>query len=115
MERWRYCALSEFNSITLPPIIVCVGLNFLTELLPEDLPGDPDFFCLGSVWARGAGERSTITLLEEDSDSTEDDFSSTWDDFVSAEEDFVSAEEDFVAEEEQVDSEKEEYFTSKEE
>ena len=106
MERWRYCALSEFNSITLPPIIVCVGLNFLTELLPEDLPGDPDFFCLGSVWARGAGERSTITLLEEDSDSTEDDFSSTGDAFV-------SAEEDFVAEEEEVDSEKEEEFTSK--
>ena len=108
MERWRYCALSEFNSITLPPIIVCVGLNFLTELLPEDLPGDPDFFCLGSVWARGAGERSTITLLEEDSDSTKDAFSSTWDDFV-------SAERDFVAEEEEVDSEKEEEFTSKEE
>ena len=108
MERWRYCALSEFNSITLPPIIVCVGLNFLTELLPDDLPGDPDFFCLGSVWARGAGERSTITLLEEDSDSTEDNFSSTWDDFV-------SAERDFVAEEEEVDSEKEEEFTSKEE
>ena len=108
MERWRYCALSEFNSITLPPIIVCVGLNFLTELLPEDLPGDPDFFCLGSVWARGAGERSTITLLEEDSDSTEDDFSSTSDVFV-------STEEDFAAEEEEVDSEKEEEFTSKEE
>ena len=109
MERWRYCALSEFNSITLPPIIVCVGLNFLTELLPDDLPGDPDFFCLGSVWAsRGAGERSTITLLEEDSDSTEDDFSSTWDIFL-------STEEDFVAEEEEVDSEKEEEFTSKEE
>ena len=108
MERWRYCALSEFNSITLPPIIVCVGLNFLTELLPDDLPGDPDFFCLGSVWARGAGERSTITLLEEDSDSTKDAFSSTWDDFV-------SAERDFVAEEEEVDSEKEEEFTSKEE
>ena len=107
MERWRYCALSEFNSITLPPIIVCVGLNFLTELLPDDLPGDPDFFCLGSVWARGAGERSTITLLEEDSDSTEDDFSSTWDDFVSAERDFVT--------EEEVDSEREEEFTSKEE
>ena len=108
MERWRYCALSEFNSITLPPIIVCVGLNFLTELLPEDLPGDPDFFCLGSVWARGAGERSTITLLEEDSDSTDDDFSSTWDVFV-------SAEEDFVAEVEEVDSEKEGEFTFKEE
>ena len=108
MERWRYCALSEFNSITLPPIIVCVGLNFLTELLPDDLPGDPDFFCLGSVWARGAGERSTITLLEEDSDSTEDDFSSTSDVFV-------STEEDFAAEEEEVDSEKEEEFTSKEE
>ena len=108
MERWRYCALSEFNSITLPPIIVCVGLNFLTKLLPDDLPGDPDLFCLGSVWARGAGERSTITLLEEDSDSTKDVFSSTWDDFV-------SAERDFVAEEEEVDSEKEEEFTSKEE
>ena len=100
--------MSEFNSITLPPIIVCVGLNFLTELLPDDLPGDPDFFCLGSVWARGAGERSTITLLEEDSDSTDDDFSSTWDVFV-------SAEEDFVAEVEEVDSEKEGEFTFKEE
>ena len=100
--------MSEFNSITLPPIIVCVGLNFLTELLPDDLLGDPDFFCLGSVWARGAGERSTITLLEEDSDSTEDDFSSTWDFFF-------STERDFVAEEEEVDSEKEEEFTSKEE
>jgi len=110
MERWRYWALSEFISITLPAINVWVGLNFRTEFFPVDdllgdtvdlagdavdLDGDPDFFCLGNVCARGAGERSMIIWLEEDSASTMEDFSSKEEDFASIEEDFSSKEEKF--------------------
>ena len=106
MERWRYWALSEFISITLPAINVWVGLNFRTELFPVndllgdtvDLVGDAAdlvgdfFFCLGNVCASGAGERSMIIWLEEDSASTMEDFSSKEEDCSSTDEDF---EEDF--------------------
>ena len=99
--------MSEFISITLPAINVWVGLNFRTEFFPvDDLLGDtvdlvgdagdldcdPDFFCLGNVCARGAGERSMIIWLEEDSASTMEDFSSKEEDCSSTDEDF---EEDF--------------------
>ena len=136
MDRWRYWALSEFISITLPAINVWVGLNFRMVLFPVDdllgdtvdLPGDADFFFLGNVCARGAGERSMIIWLEDDLASSEEDCASTEDDFASKDEDsastdkdlasmeevFVSKEEELAAENEQCDS-TEEVFTSNEE
>ena len=119
MERWRYWALSEFISITLPAINVWVGLSFRTEFLDDllgevvdlagdtvDLPaGEADFFCLGNVCdARGAGERSMIIWLEDDFASTEDDFASKEVDFASTEDDVASTEDLFASKEEDFSS-----------
>jgi len=130
MERWRYWALSEFISITLPPINVWVGLNFRTEFFPVDdllgdtvdlagetvdLAGDPDFFCLGNVCARGAGERFMIIWLEDDwASSIEEDCASTEEDFSSKEEELASMEEDMASMEEELASKEEELASMEE-
>ena len=129
MERWRYCALSEFISITLPAINVWVGLNFRTEFFDDLLgdvvdlagdtvdlpPGEADFFCLGNVCdAIGAGERSMIIWLEDDVASTEDDFSSTEDDFASKEDNFASTEDNFASMEDDFTSTEEDFSSAEE-